>query len=402
MSRPGRCSARPKVAEDGKIHLPREYVVGRGILSPKHPFRPQLGYRYYWGVNFTNPAPGHEADATGTAVGSAPSTRLAFVSGVARALDARCAVRQGDHLVLAVSGGADSMALLLAMVALARRTHRRYELIVAHVNHHLRPEADAEARSVRATAAHLGVECVVCDVRPAAAGGNLAATARAMRYEALAAVARERLGAGIVTAHHGTDQLETFMMSLLRGAGLDGLAALAWRANRWGVDIIRPLLDQTHDDCVALCRRCGWSWSEDASNHDETKRRNAIRARLGPLLLELAPDFDRRIHRTADLMRHASLLVQREAAAVFVPDATGAFDRAALARAGELVIGAGLRDAAASLGSPRDELTQEVVRGAVDAIMQVAVRRPRRFDWPGGVMVEVRSRQVRLSGSRNR
>lgn len=365
-------------------------------MASTHRFRPRLGYRYYWDVNFSNRMPNHDMNATGIAAGSVPSTRLAFVSAVARALDTRCAVREGDRLVLAVSGGADSIALLLAMVALARRTHRRYELIVAHVNHHLRPEADAEARGVGEVAAGLGVECIICDIHPGAEGGNLAAAARERRYAALTGIVRERRAAAIVTAHHGTDQLETLMMSLLRGAGLDGLAALAWRANRWGVDLIRPMLDQTHDDCIGLCQRCGWSWAEDASNQDETKRRNAIRARLLPLLLDLAPDLDRRIHRTTDLMRHATMLVQREAAAVFVPDASGAVNRAALARAGELVIGAGLRDAAANLGSPRDELTQEVVRPAIKAIMQTGIRRPRRFDWPGGVVVEVRSKHVRV------
>jgi len=355
-----------------------------------------VGYRYYWSVNFSKLLPPHDDDGPGTNPPVAPSTRLAFVSALARALDTRCGVREGDRLVLAVSGGADSMALLLTLVALARRTHRRYELVVTHVNHHLRAEADAEARCVHEVAGALGVECVIRDVHPRAAAGNLAAAARELRYAALAEVVRQRGAAAIVTAHHGTDQLETFMMSLLRGAGLDGLAALAWRAGRWGVDIIRPMLDQTHDDCVALCRRCGWSWAEDASNQDETKRRNAIRARLLPPLLELSPEFDRRIHRTTDLMRLAAGLVQREVAVVFVPDAAGAFDRAALARAGELVLGAGLRDAAASLGSPRDELTQEVVRPAVEAIIQTSVRRPRRFDWPGGVVVEVRSKHVRL------
>lgn len=365
-------------------------------MAPAHRFRPPGGYRYYWSVNFSNRIPPLKVDAMGSAPGEVPSTRLAFVSAVARALDTRCDVYRGDRLVLAVSGGADSMALLLAMAALARRTHRLYQLVVTHVNHHLRPEADAEARSVHEVAGMLGIECVVRDIHPTAAAGNLAAVARELRYGALAEVVRERNATGIVTAHHGTDQLETFTMSLLRGAGLDGLAALAWRANRWGVDLIRPMLDQTHDDCVRLCQRCGWSWSEDPSNQDESKRRNAIRAQLLPLLRELAPGFDRRIHRTTDLMRLAAGLVQREVAAIFVPDAGGAFDRAALARAGELIIGAGLRDAAADLGCPRDELTQEVVRPAVEAIMQTAIRRPRRFDWPGGVVVDVRSKHVRL------
>ncbi len=286
------------------------------------------------------------------------------------------------------------MALLLAMAALARRSHRRYQLLVAHVHHHLREEAEIEAQKVRETAQRLGLDFIVLDIHPRAAAGNLAEVCRRLRYEALAEVVRERGAAGLVTAHHGTDQLETLLMALMRGSGLDGLAGLAWRAPRWGIDIIRPLLDHSHQDCVDLCRHCGWSWAEDRSNLDESKRRNAVRARLLPVLLELAPDLDRRIHRTADLMRQASALVQRQVESAFTANGAGAFDRARLAAAGELIIGAGLRDAAAALGARRDDLTLEVVRPAVDAIMHTQVRRPRRFDWPGGVVVEVRSREV--------
>ncbi len=294
------------------------------------------------------------------------------------------------------------MALLLAMAALARRSHRTYELVVAHVNHHLRPEADEEAQQVRDAADRLGIESVVDDIQPSEAKGNLAAAARSMRYAALAEVVQAKRAEVLVTAHHGTDQLETLLLALMRGAGLDGLAGLAWRAPRWGVEIIRPMLDQTHGDCVELCERCGWSWAEDASNQDERKRRNAVRAQLLPLLLQLAPDLDRRIHRTADLMRDAAELVSRQAASAFGVDSAGAFDRARLAAVGELIVGAGLRDAAAALGSGRDELTAEVVRPVVEAIMQTSVRRPRRFDWPGGVVVDVRSRTVRLTGADNR
>lgn len=331
-----------------------------------------------------------------------PSTRLRFVAAVARALDRRCGVRPGDRLVLAISGGADSMALLLAITALARRSHREYELVVAHVNHHLRPEADEEAQTMRDAADRLRLECVVADIQPRTAKGNLAAAARIMRYAALADVVQAKQAAGLVTAHHGTDQLETLLMALMRGTGLDGLAGLAWRAPRWGVEVIRPMLDQTHHDCVDLCTRCGWSWAEDASNQDESKRRNAVRARLLPLVLELAPDLDRRVHRTADLMRDAADLVSLQAASASGADSGGALDRARLAAAGELIIGAGLRNAATALGSGRDELTAEVVRPAVEAIMQMSVRRPRRFDWPGGVVVEVRSRTVRLLRADNR
>lgn len=338
--------------------------------------------------------------ATSAAV--VPSTRLAFVSAVAAALDRRCGVGAGERLVLAVSGGADSFALLLALTALARRSHRGYRLTVAHVNHHLRPGAGREAEMVGQAAERLGLPFALRDVHPKRERGNAASAARRLRYEALAEVAAETGSAAIVTAHHGTDQLETVLLALMRGAGPEGLAALAWRSERWGATVIRPLLDRTHEDCVDLCRRSGWTWAEDPSNRDEARRRNALRANLLPRLLELAPDLDRRIHRTTDLLREAAELVEREVARVFPDPRAGEFDRAALAAEGPLVIGAGLRRAAAVLGAPLDDLTHEVVRPAVDAIMDTDVRRPRRYHWPGRVTVAVRARVVALSRSAGR
>ncbi len=328
-----------------------------------------------------------------------PSTRHRFVAAVARSLDRRCGVRPGDRLIAAVSGGADSLALLLALTALARRSHRAYHLTVAHVNHHLRAEAQGEAEQVRIAAESLGLECVVCDVDPLARGGNLAAQARRLRYESLAEVAHRTGAAALLTAHHGTDQLETVLLALVRGAGPDGLAALAWRSTRWGIDIVRPLLDRTHQECIDLCGACGWKWSEDPSNLDIGKRRNAVRARLLPLVLSLAPGLDRRIHRTTDLLRESATLIEREVDRVFTDAAASEFSRAALASAGELIVGAGLRRAAARLGSPLDELTREVVRPAVDAIMDTATRAPRLFQWPGGVRIDVRAKVVCISGA---
>lgn len=325
-----------------------------------------------------------------------PSTRLPFVAAVARSLDKRCGVQAGDRLVVAVSGGADSLALMLAMAALGRRSHRAYHLTVAHVNHHLRAEAAGEARAVHETAGRLGLDCVVCDIDPRARGGNLASEARRLRYETLAEVVHRTGAAALLTAHHGTDQLETVLLALLRGAGPEGLAALAWRSARWGVNIVRPLLDRTHQDCIDLCLACGWTWAEDPSNLDVSKRRNAVRAQLLPLVLSLAPDLDRRIHRTADLLREAAELIEREVKRVFPEAQANEFDRDSLARAGELILGAGLRRAAERLGCPLDELTHEVVRPAVDAIMDTAARAPRLFQWPRGVRIDVRAKVVRV------
>lgn len=233
-----------------------------------------------------------------------PSTRCAFVQRLSAALAENCGVEPRSRLVAGVSGGADSFALLAGLAALAKRKHLEYEVHAVYVHHHLRGEADEEAREVHARCGRLGIASEIADIRPAEQPGNLYANARRLRYEVLARVAT-RLGAdAMVTAHHGDDLLETMLMRMARGAGGSGLRALApmrWRCRMKGVMLIRPLLNQTHEDCTELLRSIEWTWFEDAGNRDERRSRNALRERLaGVLRPEERARTARRIHQTME------------------------------------------------------------------------------------------------------
>jgi tRNA(Ile)-lysidine synthase len=173
----------------------------------------------------------------------------------------------GTPVVCAVSGGADSLALLaLAVEAGCRVT-------AIHVDHGLRPEAAAEAAVVASAAERFGAtfesrRAVVAD------GPDLEARARAARYSVLPA--------GALLGHTADDQAETMLLNLLRGAGLEGLAAM--RAD----DPRRPLLGLRRHETRALCAALGLTPVDDPSNADPRFRRNRVRAELLPLLDDIA------------------------------------------------------------------------------------------------------------------
>lgn len=189
-------------------------------------------------------------------------------------------------LLLAVSGGPDSTALL----ALADRWWRgvRVPVMVATVDHLLRPESRDEARAVAALCAARKLPHATLRWTDAKPKTGLAAAAREARYRLLGAHAR-RLGADtVVTAHHADDQAETVLMRLLRGSGPAGLAGMArLSASPWpgweGLTLARPLLGVPKADLVAFCHAEGLSFAEDPTNSDTAYRRAQLR-RLGGLL----------------------------------------------------------------------------------------------------------------------
>lgn len=178
-------------------------------------------------------------------------------------------------LGLAVSGGPDSLALmLLAHAALPGR------IAVASIDHGLRPEAAGEVALVERLAGERGIPFTALTLTQRA--GNLQAQARAGRYEALAAWARrEGLGA-LATAHHADDQAETLLMRLNRGSGLAGLAGVRARARLEGgeVPLLRPLLGWRKAELEALVAAAGIVPVRDPSNTDPDFERAAIRAHL--------------------------------------------------------------------------------------------------------------------------
>lgn len=196
-------------------------------------------------------------------------------------------------VLVAVSGGSDSVALVRALYAL--KTEGAGRLAAAHFNHRLRGEAaDADEAFVVELCAGLGVRCEVgragWDLRSAAAGSNLEAAARKARYRFLRAAAG-RLGARYVaTAHTADDQAETVLHRVLRGTGIAGLAGMARaRPLGEGTAVVRPLLDFDRSVLAAYLTDLGQPWRHDATNDDLGRTRNRIRHELLP---QLARDFN--------------------------------------------------------------------------------------------------------------
>ena len=190
-------------------------------------------------------------------------------------------------LVVAVSGGPDSVALMRAVAGVREPGS---PLILAHLNHQLRgAESDADEAFVVALAASLGVsvETHRLDIAALARaeGGNLEAVARRERYRWLADVASRHGLSHVATGHTASDQAETVLHRLLRGTGIDGLRGIAARRDiGLGVSLIRPLLTVTREEVVAYLAALGQATRHDASNDDDTLTRNRIRHELLPLL----------------------------------------------------------------------------------------------------------------------
>ena len=327
--------------------------------------------------------------------------RHPLVSEIGRRLHGECSVPQGARINVAVSGGADSCALLLACTALARRSGKpgaAIQVIAAHVHHHLRPEADAEAAFVEALCARLAVELHVEHVHPSRERGSKGANARRLRYEALQRVA-EACDAGFVaTAHHAEDQLETMLMALGRGAGLRGLRGMQWkRTLRDDIKLIRPMLLARKRDCEELCALAGVEWCEDQSNIDPRSKRARVRRDVLPVLEELWPGAARRSVGTAELLAVAEELLAARIAAEFGPASAREWPRAAIASLPMAMIAEGLRRAAEDLnGGPMRALSQRHLRTTATFIRS-AEKRPKRFEWPGGIVVEVTAKLVSVS-----
>ena len=187
-----------------------------------------------------------------------------------------------ERVVVGVSGGADSVALLLGLHCLAAGQGAPPKLLVTHARHDLREAAAADAAFVADLAARLGVPCVIRDLRvrepDGVRGEGIEGRARRLRYEFFAAVAGEYGARSVVVAHTADDQAETILHRSLRGTGLAGLAGMASaRQLSDGVALVRPLLSVPRGVVRAYLESRGQSWVEDASNADVRYARNFLR-----------------------------------------------------------------------------------------------------------------------------
>ena len=212
---------------------------------------------------------------------------------------------------VALSGGLDSTVLLHALAG--RRADLPGELRAVHVNHGLHPKADDWQWRCEALCASLGVpiECRAVRVEPAS-GESLEAVARERRYAAF----RGLLAPGdlLLLAQHQDDQLETFLLQALRGAGVRGLAAMPEQAQAHGLHLVRPLLGATRTELEAWARAQGLSWVEDPSNTDTGFDRNYLRHEVLPRLKARWPGAGETVSRSARLCAEADGLLREMAA----------------------------------------------------------------------------------------
>ena len=216
-----------------------------------------------------------------------------------------------SHVLVACSGGRDSMCLLTLLWNL--RHTLGIPLSVAHFNHLLRPEAEAEAEFVHNWCGKLGLPCVIGsgDVAAQAAqtGHGLEETARELRYAFLERT-RQRLGADrIATAHHTQDNSETLLLHLIRGSGLRGLGGIPpVRGN-----IVRPLLTAQRSEIQSYLTRHHIPYVEDLSNQDIHYTRNFIRHEILPRLEQRNPNLNARLWESACQFRQEDAYLDEQA-----------------------------------------------------------------------------------------
>lgn len=314
----------------------------------------------------------------------------------------RCAVRlagvpDGQPLVVAVSGGGDSLALL-DLVAREAGT-RRWHPHVVHLDHGWRPDSGDDGAFVRERARRLGLPSTGFSIRLPAGGVPSEAGARSGRRQALLRVAR-RLGTRTVfLGHTRDDQAETICLHLLRGTGIRGLVGMAPRRGIW----VRPLLAVGRAELRAYLDRRGLAWREDPTNVDPRYLRNRIRARLLPFLeTEIRSGSTEALLRMAEALRslerkerHAAAVAWERLAPTIGPSAIR-LDRPALATYDPALVERILQRAFRRVGRSGVHLAQTHLRALGRAVHDPA---PRQFDLPSGVRAFVNAREVHMVAS---
>ncbi len=325
----------------------------------------------------------------------------------AEQLDRNQLLKTGDPVVAAVSGGADSMALLHLLAAFSKTLEQPLRMIVAHLNHGLRGhESDADAEFVQKSARQLGLDCVV-DHRDIAAlsasrGSGIEETSRHERYAFFERVCLLRGASTVAVAHHADDQAETVLHRVVRGTGLRGLAGMPMmRPLTVGstIRLIRPLLPFTRSTLREYLASQQIAFREDRTNADHEPLRNRIRHAVLPLLeQQLNPQVRGALLRLAEQARwfeeyfrdnvvrtFDTLLVSRT-------DQSLVLNAAALTRKSKLLQTGLIRHAYASFGLGEVDLSFFHLVSVADLLDDHTSGK--MIQLPGGVVVEKRYQQL--------
>jgi tRNA(Ile)-lysidine synthase len=243
---------------------------------------------------------------------------MPLIQQVAEQIKKHGMVTGGETVVVGVSGGPDSVALLHILCRLKESLNIR--LVVAHLNHCFRgAEADADARFVRELAEHLRLEAHV-ESRDVPAycverGISAQVAAREVRYSFLSEVAVKTGAAKVALGHHADDQAETILLHLIRGTGTGGLRGMLPVRDNF---FIRPLLTVRRRDIEAYCRRHGLAVRHDSSNAQPKYLRNRVRLELAPLLEKnYNPNWVETVNRLGEILREEDEYLEQQADQVY-------------------------------------------------------------------------------------
>ncbi|MFO0580898.1 MAG: tRNA lysidine(34) synthetase TilS [Anaeromyxobacter sp.] len=310
-----------------------------------------------------------------------------FAAAVKATLERRRLAGPADTVLAALSAGPDSTALVAALAEL-RDAGALGPVLALHVDHGLRPGGEADARSAAAACAALGVP--FRSVRVEVGPGNVQAEARRARYAALRRAALDVGATRIATGHTRTDQAETVLMRLLRGAGARGLAGIPPRRGA----VIRPLIDRSRAEGLAHLAARGLAWRDDPTNATPRYLRNRLRQALWPAALALAPRAEAALARAADLAREDERALSARARRLV---SAGELGVARLSRSPAAVRRRVVRALWRAAGSPAP-----LGAAHVETVLGIlGPGRPRRIRLPAGLEARVRAGRLEVGPPRD-
>jgi len=216
----------------------------------------------------------------------------------------KCGLDPSRSLVVGVSGGADSVSLLDILIKLD------WKVLAAHFDHHIRAESTRDAQFVRHLSENYQVPFLHGEAEPGSLmnkpGLSVEAAAREARYRFLFHQAQMHEAQAVVVAHTADDQVETVLLHLLRGSGLDGLAAMNARGvvDAWSktIPLVRPMLDVWRSQVEAYCRKNHLQFVQDQTNQDVIYLRNRVRLELIPMMEQINPQIKGGLQRLSTLI----------------------------------------------------------------------------------------------------